>query len=118
MSDFLMLAVTVLVSASLMMHMGVIALQATVLVIESVDDRALTRRFFYPALLQNIAVAVALLGFAFGIEGLPPIGALLLVLGLVTASGRPHPSYRTIELPLLVSGLLSLSGLAVLALWS
>ena len=113
MQGWLMFAVTAVVTSSLMMHMSVIVLQTTILVIESVGEGAFTRRFFYPALVQNVAIAIALLGFSFGNQQLEVIAVLLLALGYVTASGRPHPTYRSIELPLVVSGLLSLTGIGV-----
>jgi hypothetical protein len=114
MPGWLVFGVTAVVTSSLMMHMSVIVLQTTILVIESVGEGSLTRRFFYPALVQNLAIATALLGFTFASQELQAIGALLLALGLLTASGRPHPTYRAIEVPLLVSGLLSLAGIAAI----
>ena len=112
MQGWLVFAVTAVVTASLMMHMSVIVLQTTILVIESVGEGAFTRRFFYPALVQNLAIVTALLGFTLANQELQLIGALLLALGLLTASGRPHPTYRAVELPLVASGLLSVAGIA------
>ncbi|MSO70904.1 MAG: hypothetical protein EXQ88_02645 [Alphaproteobacteria bacterium] len=113
MQGWLMFGVTAIVTSSLMMHMSVIVLQTTILVIESAGEGAFTRRFFYPELVQNVAIVVALLGFSFANQQLQVIAALLLALGILTASGRPHPTYRTIELPLVASGLLSLIGIGV-----
>jgi hypothetical protein len=96
--------------------MSVIVLQTTILVIESVGEGAFTKRFFYPALVQNVAIVVALLGISFGNQQLQIVAALLLALGIVTASGRPHPTYRSIELPLVASGLLSLFGIGAIRL--
>ncbi len=118
MSGWMAFAVAAVVASSLMMHMGVIVLQAAILVIESVGEGGLTRRFHYPALVQNVAIATALIGYSLDSRELAVIAALLLALGVVTASGRPHPSYRTIELPLLASGLLSIVGLATIRLIS
>ena len=114
MSGWIAFMVAATVTASLMMHMSVIVLQTTIVVIESLGEGALTKRFFYPALIQNVAVAIALLGFTFGNQPLQIIGVLLIALGLVTASGRSHPTYRAIEVPLLASSLLSLIGVAAL----
>ncbi len=114
MSDWFAFAVTATVTMSLMMHVGVIALQTTVLVIESFDAGGLARRFFYPALVQNVAIVTALFGFSLGDLNLAVVGALLLALSAVIASGRPHPTYRAIELPLLVSSILSLCGIALI----
>jgi hypothetical protein len=112
MTGWMFFGVTAVVTASMMLHMSVIVLQTTVLVIESVGEGAITRRFHYPALVQNLAILIGLFGYAFANRPLQSIGVLLLMLGLLTASGKPHPTYRSIELPLLVSGLLSLSALA------
>ena len=114
MSGWMAFCVAAIVASSLMMHMSVIVLQTTILVIESVGEGGVTRRFYYPAMVQNVAIATALLGFSFANQPLEMIAALLLALGLVTASGRPHPTYRAIEVPLLVSGLLSLAGIAAI----
>lgn len=113
MSSVVLGVTTFVLTTSIMLYFLVIAAQTAVLVVESVSDRSATRRFFYPALVQNIGVATVLVAFTFQSPGLTPVGALLVAAAIIMTEGRPHARYRSIELPLLISAILSFAAVGV-----
>jgi len=97
-----------IVTVSLAFFFSVITLQGLSLVIEGSVAKRLPTIYHLSPLCQNLGVACAILGLTFAETSMTAVGVLLIAFGLVSSSGRFFPLHPAIELPLLISALLSL----------
>lgn len=102
-----------IVTVSLAFFFSVITLQGLSLVIEGSVAKRMPTIYNLSPLCQNLGVACAILGLTFAETSMTVVGVLLISFGLVSSSGRFFPLHPAIELPLLISALLSLLTLGV-----
>ena len=112
--DSLAVSITpLIVTVSLAFFFSVITLQGLSLIIEGSVAKRIPTIYNLSPLCQNLGVACAILGMTFGDTNMSLVGVLLISFGLVSSSGRFFPLHPAIELPLLISALLSLITLGV-----
>jgi len=104
----------VIIALSLSLYFSVITFQGLALLIEGVATRRVPSRFSFLGLCQNIGIAAVIGGYTFQRPDLAFAGVLLVASALWASSGRIPALLPAIEVPLLVSGLLSLASLGVI----
>ncbi len=82
--------------------------------IEGLATKKVPSRIPFLALCQNIGIAAVIGGYTFQTPDLAFAGVLLVASALLTSSGRIPAMVPAIEVPLLVSGILSLASLGVI----
>ena len=104
----------VIIALSLCLYLSVIAYQGLAILIEGVATRKVPSRFPFLGLCQNVGIAAVIGGYTFQAPDLAFTGVLLVASALWASSGRIPALVPAIEVPLLVSGLLSLASLGVI----
>ncbi len=104
----------VIIVFSLCLYLSVIAFQGMALLIEGLETRKVPSRISFLSLCQNVGVAAVIGGYNFQAPDLAFAGVLLVASALWASSGRIPAMIPAIEVPLLVSGLLSLASLGVI----
>ncbi len=104
----------VIIALSLCLYFSVITFQGLTIVIEGLATRKAPSRIPFLALCQNIGIAAVIGGFTFQGPDLAFAGVLLVASALWASSGRIPALVPAIEVPLLVSGILSLASLGVI----
>ncbi len=104
----------VIVALSLCLYLSVITFQGLDLLIEGLATRRVPSRFSFLGLCQSIGIAAVIGGYAFQTPNLALAGILLVASALLASSGRVPAMVPAIEVPLLVSGILSLLSLGVI----
>ena len=104
----------VIIALSLCLYLSVITFQGLALLIEGVATRKVPSRFPFLGLCQNIGIAAVIGGYTFQTPDLAFAGVLLVASALLASSGRIPALVPAIEIPLLVSGLLSLASLGII----
>ncbi len=104
----------VIIALSLCLYFSVISFQGLTLLIEGVATRKAPSRIPFLALCQNIGIAAVIGGYTFQGPDLAFAGVLLVASALLASSGRVPAMVPAIEVPLLVSGILSLLSLGVI----
>ena len=107
-----------IVTISLAFFFSVIALQGLSLILEGSVQRKLPSLVAISPLSQNLGITCALIGLTFRDLNMAVLGPLLIAFGLVASRGRFYTLHPAIELPLLISGLLSTIVLVALRLQS
>ncbi len=104
----------VIIALSLCLYFSVITFQGLALLIEGLATKRVPSRFSFLGLCENIGIAAVIGGYTFQRPDLAFAGALLVASALWASSGRIPAMVPAIEVPLLVSGLLSLASLGVI----
>lgn len=104
----------VIIALSLCLYFSVITFQGLAILIEGLATRKVPSRFPFLGLCQNIGIAAVIGGYTFQRPDLAFAGVLLVASALWASSGRIPAMVTAIEVPLLVSGLLSLASLGVI----
>jgi hypothetical protein len=104
----------VIITLSLCLYLSVITFQGLALVIEGLATRKVPSRIPFLSLCQNVGIAAVIGGYTFQAPDLAFAGVLLVASALWASSGRIPALVPAIEIPLLVSGLLSLASLGVI----
>ena len=105
---------TVIIALSLCLYFSVISFQGVTLLIEGVATKKVPSRLPFLGLCQNVGIAAVIGGYTFQAPDLAFAGVLLVASALWASSGRIPALVPAIEVPLLVSGLLSLASLGVI----
>ena len=104
----------VIITLSLCLYFSVITFQGLALLIEGLATKRVPSRFSFLGLCQNVGIAAVIGGYTFQAPDLAFAGVLLVAAALWASSGRIPAMVPAIEVPLLVSGLLSLAALGVI----
>ena len=104
----------VIIALSLCLYFSVITFQGLALLIEGLATKRVPSRFSFLGLCENIGIAAVIGGYTFQRPDLAFAGVLLVASALWASSGRIPAMVPAIEVPLLVSGLLSLVSLGVI----
>ena len=104
----------VIIALSLCLYFSVITFQGLTLLIEGLATKRVPSRFSFLGLCENIGIAAVIGGYTFQRPDLAFAGVLLVASALLASSGRIPALVPAIEVPLLVSGLLSLAALGVI----
>ncbi len=104
----------VIIALSLCLYFSVITFQGLTLLIEGLATKRVPSRFSFLGLCENIGIAAVIGGYTFQRPDLAFAGVLLVASALWASSGRIPAMVPAIEVPLLVSGLLSLASLGVI----
>ncbi len=104
----------VIIALSLCLYLSVITFQGLAIVIEGLATKKVPSRIPFLALCQNIGIAAVIGGYTFQTPDLAFAGVLLIASALWASSGRIPALVPAIEVPLLVSGILSLLSLGVI----
>ena len=103
----------VIVALSLCLYLSVITFQGLALLIEGLATNRVPSRFSFLGLCQNIGIACVIGGYTLQTPDLALTGIFLVATALLASSGRVPAMIPAIEIPLLVSGILSLLSLGV-----
>ena len=104
----------VIIALSLCMYLSVIAFQGLALLIEGLATRKAPSPISFLGLCQNVGIACVIGGYTLQTPDLALTGIFLVATALLASSGRVPALVPAIEVPLLVSGLLSLASLGVI----
>ncbi len=104
----------VIITLSLCLYFSVITFQGLALLIEGLVAKKAPSRISFLCLCQNIGIAAVIGGYTFQTPDLAFAGVLLVASALWASSGRIPAMVPVIEVPLLVSGILSLASLGVI----
>ncbi len=104
----------VIIALSLCLYFSVITFQGLALLIEGLATRKVPSRIPFLGLCQNVGIAAVIGGYTFQTPDLAFAGVLLIASALWASSGRIPALVPAIEVPLLVSGILSLLSLGVI----
>ncbi len=104
----------VIIALSLCLYLSVITFQGLAIVIEGLATKKAPSRIPFLALCQNIGIACVIGGYTFQTPDLALTGIFLVATALLASSGRVPTLVPAIEVPLLVSGLLSLASHGVI----
>ncbi len=104
----------VIIALSLCLYFSVITFQVLALLVEGLATKRVPSRFSFLGLCPNIGIAAVIGGYTFQTPDLAFAGILLVASALLTSSGRVPAMIPAIEVPLLVSGILSLLSLGVI----
>ena len=104
----------VIIALSLCLYLSVITFQGLALVIEGLATKRVPSRISFLGLCENIGIVAVIGGYTFQTPDLAFAGVLLIASALWASSGRIPTMVPVIEVPLLVSGLLSLASLGVI----
>ena len=104
----------VILTLSLCLYLSVITFQGLTLLIAGLATRKVPSRIPFLGLCQNVGIAAVIGGYTFQAPDLAFAGVLLVAAALLASSGRIPAMVPAIEVPLLVSGLLSLASLGVI----
>ncbi len=104
----------VIIALSLCLYLSVITFQGLALLIEGLATRKVPSRSSFLSLCQNVGIATVIGGYTFQTPDLAFAGLLLVASALWASSGRIPAMVPAVEVPLLVSGLLSLASLGVI----
>lgn len=104
----------VIIALSLCLYFSVITYQGFALLIEGLATKRVPSRSSFLGLCQNIGIAAVIGGYTFQGPDLAFAGVLLVASALWASSGRIPALVPAIEVPLLVSGLLSLASLGLI----
>ncbi len=104
----------VIIALSLCLYFSVITFQGMALLIEGLKTRKVPSRISFLGLCENIGIVTVIGGYTFQAPDLAFAGVLLIASALWASSGRIPALVPAIEVPLLVSGLLSLASLGVI----
>jgi hypothetical protein len=96
-----------IVTISLSFFFSVIALQGLSLILEGSVHRKLPSFLSLSPISQNLGITCALIGLTFRDLNMAVLGLLFIAFGMVASRGRFYALHPYIELPLLISGLLS-----------
>ena len=91
-----------------------VAFQSLYLVIESVLRAKIPKNFSFSYFCENVGILCAVIGYPFGITGLVCVGALLIALRVALSFRTSTELHPMIEVPLLVSALLTLGSVLIL----
>ena len=104
----------VIIALSLCLYLSVITFQGLALLIEGFATKRVPSRISFLSLCQNVGIAAVIGGYTFQAPDLAFTGVLLVASVLWASSGRIPAMVPVVEVPLLVSGLLSLASLGVI----
>ena len=105
---------SVIIALSLCLYFSVISFQGLTLLIKGVATKKVPSRLPFLGLCQNVGIAAVIGGYTFQSPDLAFAGVLLVASALWASPGRIPALVPAIEVPLLVSGLLSLASLGVI----